>query len=113
VLETTVHPARDSEGFRAPYDLIPTMNHGRHDPGIDFAQDFHVFALDWVRDRPIWLLDGSPIRQMAFHWAGPPAHLLVTNQIGMNLRGVDLTGMTATESNWDFTLDYLRVWRRV
>ena len=103
ILETNVHPV--------PGDA-PVVRGGRTEPGYSFADDFHVFALDWVRDRPIWLLDGRPIRQTAFRWNAPPAHILITNQIGMNLDGVDLTGMPATEANWDFTLDYLRIWRR-
>ncbi len=111
ILETAVHPGPDTEGFGPPHD-IGAVQGGRFEPGYSFADDFHVFALDWVRDKPIWLLDGKPIRQMAFQWNAPPAHILITNQIGMNLRGVDLTGMQAIPSNWDFTLDYLRVWRR-
>ncbi len=112
ILEAAVHPAADTDGFGRPHDLSTIMQNGRYEPGYSFSQDFHVFALDWVLDRPIWLLDGRPIKQMAFRWNGPPAHVLITNQLGMNLRGVDLTGMQAIPSNWDFTLDYLRIWRR-
>ena len=47
-----------------------------------------MFALDWQKDQPIWLLDGEPIKQTHYEWRVPvPAHILVTNQLGMVLKG--------------------------
>jgi hypothetical protein len=72
-----------------------------------------VFSLDWVKDQPIWLLDGEPIKQTYYVWSKPvPAHILVTNQLGMVLKGVDVSAMKADESQWNYAIDYIRVWRR-
>ena len=103
---------RDAE-FGHPRDLFSLFRNGEYDPGIDFSAGWHVFALDWLPDRPTWMLDGRMIRRMHYEWHAPPAHILVTNQIGMNFPHVDLTGMGAPGDDWDYRVDYLRVWRRV
>ncbi len=41
-----------------------------------------------------------------------PAHMLITNQLGMVLDGVDVSAMKADESQWNYVIDYIRVWRR-
>ena len=33
-------------------------------------------------------------------------------QLGMVLKGVDVSEMKADESQWDYVIDYIRVWRR-
>jgi hypothetical protein len=113
ILEGAVHPAKDTGDLGPVRDIFSLMPNGRYDPGIDFSEDFHVFALDWVKDRPIWVVDGKPIKQTVIGWQAPPAHILVTNQIGMNLKSVDLHGMGFVDGDWDYTIDYLRVWKRV
>ncbi|MFT8247084.1 family 16 glycosylhydrolase [Roseomonas sp. BN140053] len=112
ILEGRVQDAGRPAEFGNPRDLFTLFSRDGYDPGIDFSADFHVFALDWERDRPIWLLDGRRIKQTRYHWNAPPAHILITNQIGMTLNGVNLAGMQANEANWDYTVDYLRVWQR-
>jgi hypothetical protein len=100
------------ERFGYPHDLWTKFKRGEYIPGFDFSADFHVFALDWRKDRPIWLLDGEPIKQTYYEWRSVPAHILVTNQIGIALPGVDMSEMKADESQWDYVIDYIRVWRR-
>ncbi len=112
IMECNVQVNGKPQDYGNPHDTFSLFEHGRYDPGIDFSADFHVFALDWQAGLPTWILDGKRIKQTAYRWNAPPAHILVTNQIGMTLKGVDLTGMRADESNWDYTLDYLRVWQR-
>ena len=99
--------------FGNPEDTFSLFRRGEYDPGIDFSEDFHTFALDWQPDLPTWLLDGKRVKQTRYKWTAPPAHILVTNQLGMTLDGVNLTGMRANEEDWDYTVDWLRVWRRV
>ncbi len=111
-LEANIQVNGHPEAYGNPHDIFSRLRDGRYDPGIDFSAAFHVFALDWEENRPIWLVDGQRIKQTVYEWHAPPAHILVTNQIGMTLGGVDLTGMQATEANWDYTVDYLRVWQR-
>jgi len=100
------------EAFGFPHDLWTKFVKGEYAPGFDFSGGFHVFALDWRQDEPIWLLDGVPIKQTHYQWNGPPAHLLITNQIGMTLPGANVTAMKADESQWDYVIDYVRIWRR-
>ena len=97
-----------------PYDIFTTFKNAGYekhlDLGFDCSKDFHVFALDWVENAPIWLLDGKPIKQTYYEWHGPPAHVVVTDSIGMNLPGVKQTEMVADEKQWDYTIDYVRIW---
>ena len=111
VMTGNVQSSGKPEKFGHPHDLWTKFVKGEYTPGLDFSADFHVFALDWREDEPIWLLDGVPIKQTHYEWRGPPAHLLITNQIGMTLPGVTLAGMTADESQWNYVIDYIRVWQ--
>ncbi len=108
-VQTDGHPER----YGNPREVFSLAGSEGYDPGVDFSADFHVFALDWQHDRPIWLVDGKQVQQTYYRWAAPPAHILVTNQIGMVLKGVDLEGMSVDEAHgWDYAIDYLRVWVR-
>jgi hypothetical protein len=101
------------ERYGNPKDLWTKFKNNEYIPGFDFSEDFHVFSLDWQQDQPIWLLDGEPIKQTRYEWrVAVPAHILVTNQLGMVLKGVDVSDMKADESQWDYVIDYIRVWRR-
>ncbi len=113
IMTAHTQTAGNPAAYGDPHPIFSRFQGGSYDTGIDFSAGFHVFALDWQRDQPVWLLDGTPIQQMHYVWNAPPAHLLVTNQIGMTLKGVDLTGMRVEEDGWDYTIDWLRVWRRV
>lgn len=113
LLEANVQVAGKPAAYGNPHDIFSLLHDGRYDPGVDFSADFHVFALDWREDAPIWVVDGKPIKQTVYHWDAPPAHILVTNQIGMTLDGVNLAGMQANEADWDYVIDYLRVWQRL
>ncbi len=93
-------------------DVWTLFSNGEYRPGIDFSATWNVFALDWREDLPIWVLNGKPIKQTRYKWPGPPAHILVTNQIGIALPGTDMTGMTDGGDAWDYAIDYLRVFRR-
>ena len=113
-MTANVQSAGKPEKFGHPHDEWTKFVKGEYRPGFDFSQDFHVFALDWRKDDPIWLLDGVPIKETHYEWGGaPPANLLVTNQIGMSLPGANLQGMKADESQWDYVIDYIRIWRHV
>ena len=106
----------NAAAYGNPHDLFTTFKdagYEKHlDLGFDCSKDFHVFALDWVENKPIWLLDGKPIKQTYYEWHGPPAHVTVVNSIGMNLPGVKQTQMVADEKQWDYAIDYIRIWER-
>jgi len=108
-IQTHGHPER----YGNPKDIWTKFKKNEYIPGFDFSAGFHVFSLDWQKDQPIWLLDGEPIKQTHYVWSvGVPAHILVTNQLGMILKGVDVSDMKADESQWNYVIDYIRVWRR-
>lgn len=101
------------ERYGNPKDLWTRFKNNEYFPGFDFSADFHVFTLDWRQSQPIWLLDGEPIKQTYYEWnVAVPAHILVTNQLGMVLKGVDVKEMKADETQWNYVIDYIRVWRR-
>lgn len=101
------------EKFGNPYTIFSALREDNfYVPGMDFSEDFHVFALDWRdKDRPMWVIDGHPIKQAYYEWNGPAAHILVTNQLGIEFAKPAMKEMTAVESNWDYVIDYIRVWK--
>jgi len=105
--QTNHHP----ENFGNPHDIWTLFTKGEYAPGPDFSADFHVFALDWRENEPIWVVDGKPVKQTHYEWHAPPAHILVTNQVGIAF--ADMTGMSADESQWDYVIDYIRVWQEI
>jgi beta-glucanase (GH16 family) len=53
---TGVHGTIHGPGFAG-------LNHGigrRYDSGVDLADDFHTYGVDWAVDRITWHLDGQP-----------------------------------------------------
>jgi hypothetical protein len=83
-------------------------------PGHDYANAFHVFAVEWTRDRVRHFVDGSLIADRSFRWqhkdgsdAGP-AHLLVNLAAGGKWPG------PPQDSIFPAVLDieYIRVWQR-
>lgn len=112
LMQSHVQTAGDPAKYGYPKDLFSLYGPEGYDPGFDFSAGFHTFGLDWQKNAPVWLLDGRCIKQTRYVWNAPPAHILVTNQIGMQLKGVDLSGMKIDEPAWDYTVKWLRVWRR-
>jgi hypothetical protein len=113
IMECHTQDNGDAAKYGGEHDLFTLLKDGKYDTGQDMSADFHTYALDWVKDQPIWLLDGKKIKQTHYEWgAAPPAHILVSNQIGMTMPGVDLSGMQAGGDNWDYAVKYLRVWKR-
>ncbi|MGC1304239.1 MAG: family 16 glycosylhydrolase [Caulobacteraceae bacterium] len=113
IMESHIQENGDPHKFGDPHDLFTTYKDGKLDTGVDYSADYHTFALDWVKDKPIWVVDGRKVKQTYYEWPAPPAHILVSNQIGMTLQGVDLTGMQANTDDWDYSVQYLRVWQRI
>jgi hypothetical protein len=107
------------EVFGKPHDLFSVFHNGEYQSGIDFSEDFHTFALDWVPDEPVWLLDGRAIKRTHYEWRSPkdlqpapPAHILITNALGMTLPHASVSEMVADENAWRYRIAHLRVWRR-
>jgi beta-glucanase (GH16 family) len=85
-------------------------------PGIDYAQGFHVFAVEWTPERVRHFVDGKLIADRPFRWRhddgsdGGPAHLLVNLAVGGHWPGPPDDG-GALPARLD--IDYLRVWQRI
>lgn len=109
--EANIQVNKKPEKYGPPRNIFTAFEKGHYSPGMDFSEDFHVFALDWHEDRPIWLLDGHPIKQTYYKWDAPPAHILVCNSIGIEFAKDDMKDMVADESQWDFVIDYVRVFK--
>lgn len=113
IMECHVQDAGHPEKYGNPRDLFSRFGPKGYEPGFDFSAGFHTFTLDWQKDAPVWMLDGQRIQQKHYLWGdAPPAHILVTDSIGMTLPGVRLAGMKVDEPAWDYTVKWLRVWRR-
>ncbi|MFA6286728.1 MAG: family 16 glycosylhydrolase [Opitutaceae bacterium] len=109
--ESNIQVNKKPAQYGNPRDIFTAYKKGHYTPGMDFSEEFHVFALDWQEDRPVWLLDGHPIKQTYYKWPAPAAHILIGNQLGIEFAKDDMKAMTADESNWDFVIDYVRVWK--
>jgi hypothetical protein len=112
VMEANIEVKGHPEQFGWPNDMFSKFQSGRYEPGIDFSTDYHVFALDWLKDKPVWLVDGVPVKQTYYKWGDAPATLMVSNQIGLSLPGVDVSAMEHEDRDWDFGIKHIRVWRR-
>ncbi|HVR61565.1 MAG TPA: glycoside hydrolase family 16 protein [Polyangia bacterium] len=95
----------------------PTKLDARHafTPGGDYADAFHVFAVEWTRDRVRHFVDGSLVADRPFRWQhkdgsdGGPAHVLVNLAVGGKWPGPpqDDTIFPAR-----LHIAYIRVWQR-
>ena len=112
IMTAHLQDAGRPQDFGNPAVLMSKFAGGEYDPGIDFSAGYHVFALDWQKDTPVWLLDGQVVQRSHYVWRAPPAHILITNQIGMSLQGTNMAGMTDQGAGWDYCVDYLRVFRK-
>jgi beta-glucanase (GH16 family) len=83
-------------------------------PGIDYADGFHVFAVEWTPDRVRHFVDGSLVADRTFLWQhkdgsdGGPAHVLVNLAVGGKWPGPPQP--TVFPARLD--IEYIRVWQR-
>jgi hypothetical protein len=111
VMEGHVQDAGHPERFGPPHDITTKFVDDKYSPGTDFSTGYHVFALDWIADRPVWLVDGVAVKQTYYRWGELPAHVLIGNQIGLTMPGVDVSTMNPKDDDWDFGVRYLRIWQ--
>ncbi len=88
---------------------------GAYRPGVDYAEGFHVFAVEWTEEGVRHYVDDVLIADRAFQWKhndgsdGGPAHVLVNLAVGGKWPGppVDASAFPAS-----LEIDYIRVWQR-
>ena len=84
-------------------------------PGVDYAADFHVFAVEWTPERVRHLVDGVVIADRAYRWVHPdgsdggPAHVLVNLAVGGQWPG---PAERPTDFPATLEIAYIRVWQR-
>lgn len=86
-----------------------------YNPGIDYADDFHVFAVEWTESHVRHYVDDKLVAERRFEWQHPDgsdggaAHFLVNLAVGGKWPG-------KPQSSSDFPaaleVDYIRVWQR-
>lgn len=118
IMECNIQTNGKPQAFGNPHNIFQNGKWEKNypnkgfDTGVDCSEGFHVFALDWRKNEPIWLFDGKPIKQTYYEWNGSPAHVLITNQLGMMMPGTKISEMKPDEKNWDYVVDYVRIWKR-
>jgi beta-glucanase (GH16 family) len=61
---------------------------GSYRPGVDFADDFHIFAVEWTPQGVTHYVDGEKVAERRFAWVhkdggdAGPAHVLVNLAVG-------------------------------
>ena len=110
-----LHPDPSPAALTVAGALSRLDDHQIYTPGVDYAQAFHVFAVEWTADRVRHYVDGQLVADRPFQWRhgdgsdGGPAHVLVNLAVGGQWPGPpppDATFPAALE------IDYMRVWQR-
>ena len=86
-----------------------------YEPGLDYADDFHVFAVEWTESRVRHFVDNKLVSDRRYDWSHPDgsdggqAHVLVNLAVGG-----EWPGEPQRESDFPAALevDYFRVWQR-
>lgn len=99
----------------APVNFTRLNKWGAYRPGFDYADGYHVFAVEWTKGGVRHYVDDVLVADRAFQWKhndgtdGGPAHVLVNLAVGGQWPGppVDLSVFPAS-----LEIDYIRVWQR-
>jgi beta-glucanase (GH16 family) len=99
----------------APVNFTRLDKWGAYRPGVDYAEGFHVFAVEWTEDGVRHYVDDVLVADRAFQWKhddgsdGGRAHVLVNLAVGGKWPGppVDSSAFPAS-----LEIDYIRVWQR-
>lgn len=107
------HLLHGNQGPTMKYTLLDKW--GSYRPGVDFAEGFHVFAIEWDPAAVRHYVDGRLVADRAFEWkhkdgSDPgPAQVLVNLAVGGKWPGPPL-------STDDFPsalqIDYIRIWQK-
>jgi beta-glucanase (GH16 family) len=90
----------------------PEQNSSGVNTGLDLADGYHTYGLDWEAKSVTWYFDGFPIKTFTNSEFIPhkPMYLVLTQAIGGWLPGQN--DPKASEFPATFSVDYVRVWNR-
>lgn len=89
-------------------------HHKRYEPGFDYKDGFHTFAVEWTADRVRHFVDDVLVVDREFRWLhrdgsdGGPAHVLVNLAVGGRWPGPPAANALPAK----LMLQYIRVWQR-
>jgi beta-glucanase (GH16 family) len=87
---------------------------GSYVPGCDYADGFHVFSVEWTKERVAHLVDGVVVSDLAYAWChddgsdAGPAHVLANLAVGGKWPGPPSIEHFPAR----LSIDYIRVWQR-
>jgi beta-glucanase (GH16 family) len=108
-----VLPGKQGEKVTATQSKLDKW--GSYRPGIDYANDFHRFAVEWTPDTVRHYVDDVMVAERPFRWVhgdgsdGGPAHVLVNLAVGGKWPEAP-----TSESDFPAVLrvDWIRVWQK-
>lgn len=103
-----------------------TLSGGEYSPGLDFADDFHVYAIEWEPDEIRWYVDGVLYsRKTTEDWYSTAApdeprapfdqafHLILNTAVGGDYPGCTSPKCITAVLPQEFLIDYVRVYEDV
>jgi len=93
--------------FRTPTEKKHFQKPGKWKAPFDFADDFHLYSLEWNKDVIKWSVDGALVHEMKnTHWH-QPLNMLFDSETFPDWFGLpDKATLPAT-----FSIEYIRSWR--
>ncbi|UYZ62504.1 RICIN domain-containing protein [Hymenobacter weizhouensis] len=76
--------------------------------GIDYSQDFHVYAVEWDASKIVWYIDGKEMGRFTEHIPADPMGILINFGIGVDWLGYPAAAALPAY----FECDWVRVYQR-
>jgi len=95
--------------FRTPTEKRHWSKAGRHQVAFDLADSYHVYGLEWDKDRIAFYFDGVVVRTLKnTHWH-QPLHLNFDSETMPDWFGLpDKKNLPSA-----FSIEYLRAWKKI
>lgn len=107
-----VHPGK---GDKAEDVVTKLDKWASYQPGFDYADGFHTFAVEWTPDTVSHFVDGVLVAERRFHWThddgsdGGPAHVLINLAVGGKWPD---SPQQLSDFPAALEIDFIRVWQK-
>lgn len=109
------HGLKNGKGDKSVVTFTKLNKHNAYEPGIDYADGFHTFAVEWTPTLVRHYVDDVLVDERTMPWRhddgsdGGPAHVLVNLAVGG-----EWPGAPQSEALFPAALDvdYVRVWQK-